>query len=189
MISSGNGGARTRPGIVLDSELFRQGFSLLCERYGKRPSQALRGAYYDGLSDLRDDEFACGVRRALHDLEFWPTIGQLRPELDPAAPELAWDALQKRHGVTATFGDSAGFDSGTASKAAKATSPPGGWGMMPLAEEHWYRKRFLDAYAAYGESARIQRRDELPPFTAAGKALVRAAMAGELQATELKESA
>lgn len=165
---------------MLDRELFNRGFALLCERYGKKPSEALRQVYYDGLADLSAGAYERGVRAAIHRLAFWPTVDQLRPQDDEAAADRAWSAIVRRLGAVTEFSDTEGFSLEAAINASKATAPAGGWGMLPLAEEHWYRGRFLEAYRTYQAAARSQEREALPGFSPEGRRLVRDAIVGKL---------
>ena len=84
---------------MIDQDVFKKAWTLLCERFNREPSQVLMSAYYGTLSEQMDTE---QFRRAAHQVfverEFFPRpvdfLNAAQP--DPRADALdQWEQCQK----------------------------------------------------------------------------------------------
>jgi hypothetical protein len=134
--------------------------AVLCETFGRTPSEATFFGYELGLADLPVDKVEAAALQAIRTCRFMPTVNELRQlagELTPDARALvAWDesaAAARRLGSwpSVRFGDPA-----TAAVVRSLGGWPGFVGAV-LANDEWTRKDFLKQYATRVASGYIPR--------------------------------
>lgn len=70
----------------LTKKVFTAGMTALADRFNKELSPLVQGIYAEVLADLTVDEFEAGVKRAVTELEFYPTAQQIRSFARPSVP-------------------------------------------------------------------------------------------------------
>lgn len=157
--------------MSLSNEAFRIAWTLLEQRWGSRGSE-LAAFYLAALDHLTDEQLEANVRDVLINDEYFPPVKRLMGRKTSSAAE-AWEDLAP---LLRDTSQGIGRLSVPARRAVLAMG-----GLRAIGERNadlpFRRREFMDLYQHYAEATE---RDELPPITEAGRALVRDAMSGNL---------
>jgi hypothetical protein len=150
---------------MIDEKVFKDYWQLLCERFGRLPSQALLLAYYKSLSPKLDTEqFKAAAQRVFEEREFFPRPTDFL-EGDRAAKESEalsqWDAVQD---VMRGLAKLAGNDDLTDESRAVIRLLGGETKLRntPLDAVQYVRRDFLAMYSDAGAIGNREHHDELP---------------------------
>jgi hypothetical protein len=139
------------------SETIARVVSLLCEAYGRKPTEATFSVYKLALSDVTDAELNTAAGRASRECRFMPTPAELRQLAGCATNDdravLAWAAVERSFALGPYRHVS--FDDGCINATIRNL---GGWPtflarLTDAEAEKWLRKEFLATYAALSRVA------------------------------------
>lgn len=78
---------------MIDEKVFKDGWALICERFGREPSHPLMMAYYQSLSPkMSTEQFQNAARRVFEQNEFFPKPADF---LEVTKPDTAAEAVDQ----------------------------------------------------------------------------------------------
>lgn len=162
--------------MTLDPGVFKNEWTVLCERFGREPSSLVAKRYYAWLKErLSTEQFVAGTRRIFAEREFFPRPVDFMPpggSVEVAATE-AWEAVVPLLRNTR-------LGTGALSEPARrAVQVMGGLERIgaSVGDLPFRRREFMEFYRQFADAAL---RDSLPPMTEAGRTLIQRALKGEL---------
>lgn len=142
---------------MIDQNVFKQAWAVLCERFGREQSDILMKAYYDDLSpDLDTNSFRRAVRYVFRNREFFP-----RPIdfIDAVRPDVETEALEQWELAPAAV-NSADARRRLTKEARRVIDLIGGFDVFrqsPPEQLRHVRREFMQLY---GKAAEIARRED-----------------------------
>jgi hypothetical protein len=142
---------------MASNEKIMEVVSLLCEAFGRKPTELTIAVYKLAMSDVSDNSLMKAASKAARECKYMPTPAELRewagcvPEADRGL--LAWAAVERSISIGPY--KPVDFDD----RAINATIRNlGGWvsflsRFTSAAEEKWVRQEFLKCYASLAKSA------------------------------------
>lgn len=133
---------------MIDQNVFRREWAILCERYGRQPSPELTARYYQILTARMDtDQFVEGAAAVMDRCEFFPRPADFTEAVLPDPATAAWDQWELcervMHGETHVL-------ERMSPEGRRVVQIMGGaraLGQTPVDAVAFRRKEFLGAYA------------------------------------------
>lgn len=130
---------------MIDETVFKNTWTLLCERFGKEPSRLMMKAYYRSLTNRMETvEFQAAASRLFDSAEFFPRPDDFLPDeaTDEASALEAWEGV---HRLMRGFCSTDELDP----EARRVVRLMGGERKLrntPLDQVQWVRRDFLKLY-------------------------------------------
>lgn len=160
---------------MIEESVFKDTWTLLCDRFARQPSTPLMLAYYRSLSPkMSTDEFRAAAQRVFEEREFFPRPADF---LDTVKPDTEAEALGEWERVQDVMRGLAKPDT-LGPRGQHVVRLLGGVTKLrntPVDDVQWVRKDFL---AMYGDKASERAERELIAPTPEGNRLTAAIMGG-----------